>query len=98
MKVLGKDILEQFYKKHSDSKSALIAWHRDACDSSWSCPQDIKNRYRSTDFISNNRVIFNIKGNNYRLVIKVRCQNGILVVLWIGTHAEYDKKDFRSKK
>ena len=98
MKVLGKNKLEQFYKKHTDSKSSLIAWHRDACDSTWNTPQDIKNRYRSADFLSDNRVIFNIKGNNYRLVIQVRYQNGIAVVLWVGTHAEYNKKIFRSKK
>jgi len=98
MKVLGKDKLEEFYEKHTDSKSALISWHKDACDSSWSSPQDIKNRYRSADFLSKNRVIFNIKGNNYRLVIQVRYQNGIALVLWVGTHAEYSKKNFRSKK
>ena len=98
MKVLGKDKLEQFYEKHTDSKSALIAWHRDACDSSWSSPQDIKIRYRSADFLSENRVIFNIKGNDYRLVVQMRYQNGIAVILWVGTHAEYSKKNFRSKK
>lgn len=98
MKVLGKDKLKQFYEKHTNSKSALIAWLRDACDSSWSSPQDIKNRYRSADFLSKNRIIFNIKGNNYRLVIQVRYQNGIVAILWVGTHAEYSKKNFRSKK
>lgn len=94
MKVLGKNKLEQFYIKHSDSKSTLIAWHKDACDSEWKSPQDIKNRYRSADFLSGNRVIFNIKGNHYRLVIQVRYQNGIAVILWVGTHAEYNKKTF----
>lgn len=98
MKVIGKDKLEKFFKKHADSKSALIAWHRDAIDSSWNTPQDIKNRYRSADFLSDNKVIFNIKGNNYRLVIRVRYQNGIAVILWVGTHAEYNKENFRSKK
>jgi len=94
MKVLGINKLEQFYKRHSNSKSALIAWHRDIRDAKWESPQDIKNRYGSADFLSNNRVIFNIKGNNYRLAIQVRYQNGIAVILWIGTHAEYDKKTF----
>ena len=94
MKVLGINKLEQFYKKHSNSKSALIAWHKDACDAQWKSPQDIKNRYRSADFLSKNRVIFNIKGNSYRLVIQVRYQNGIAVILWVGTHAEYNKKTF----
>ena len=94
MKVIGINKLEQFYKKHSNNKSALIAWYRDACDAQWKSPQDIKNRYGSADFLSKNRVIFNIKGNNYRLVIQVRYQNGIAVILWVGTHAEYNKKTF----
>ena len=94
MKVLGKDKIEKFYKKHADSKSALLSWHKDAADSNWNTPQDIKNRYRSADFLSDNKVIFNIKGNNYRLVIQVRYQNGIAVILLIGTHAEYNKKTF----
>lgn len=98
MIVLGKDKLKKFYKQHADSKSALITWHKDACESSWNTTQDIKNRYRSADFLSNNRVIFNIKGNNYRLLIQVRYQNGIALILWVGTHAEYSKKNFRSKK
>ena len=94
MKVLGRDKLEKFYKKHTDSKSALIAWHKDTCDSDWNSPQDIKDRYRSADFLSDDKVIFNIKGNNYRLVVQVRYQNGIVVVLWVGTHAEYSKEKF----
>jgi len=98
MKVLGKDKLEQFYKKHTASKGALTSWHSDAVSSSWQSPQDIKNRYRSADFLSDDKVIFNIKGNNYRLVIQVRYQNGIIVVLWVGTHAEYSKKKFGGKK
>ena len=57
-------------------------------------PQDIKNRYRSADFLAGNRAIFNIKGNDFRLVVKIRYQNGIVVVEWVGTHAEYDKKRF----
>ncbi|MDD2863960.1 MAG: type II toxin-antitoxin system HigB family toxin [Methylococcales bacterium] len=57
-------------------------------------PQDIKNRYSSADFLAENRVIFDIKGNHYRLVVKVRYQGGIVVIEWVGTHAEYDKQDF----
>jgi mRNA interferase HigB len=57
-------------------------------------PQDIKNRYRSADFLADNRVIFNIKGNHYRLVVRVKYQNGIAVIEWVGTHSEYDKQRF----
>lgn len=94
MKVLGRDKLVEFSKRHAAAKGALDAWISDADSSDWKKPQDIKDRYRSADFLADNRVIFNIKGNQYRLVVKVRYQNGIVVVEWVGTHAEYDKKRF----
>ncbi|MDV7105388.1 type II toxin-antitoxin system HigB family toxin [Vibrio sp. TH_r3] len=94
MKVLGRDKLVKFYKKHANAKSALEAWFSEAEKAAWKTPQDIKNRYGSADFLADNKVIFNIKGNHYRLVVKVRYQNGIAVVEWVGTHAQYDKQDF----
>jgi mRNA interferase HigB len=94
MKVLGRDKLVKFYKKHSNARRALEAWLSEVEDATWKTPQDIKNRYHSADFLADNRVIFNIKGNHYRLVIKVRYQNGIAVVEWVGTHSQYDKQSF----
>jgi len=94
VRILGRDKLLQCGKKHADAKGALEAWFKEAEESSWQTTQDIKNRYRSADFLADNRVIFNIKGNHYRLVVKVRYQNGIVVVEWVGTHAEYSKKKF----
>ncbi len=94
MKVLGRDKLSLFSKQHVRSKKALDAWFSEAKKANWGKPQDIKDRYRSVDFLSDNRVIFNIKGNHYRLVVKVRYQNDLVVVEWVGTHSEYDKKRF----
>jgi mRNA interferase HigB len=94
MQVLGKDKLIAFYKKHANVKSALEAWVSEAQSACWKTPHDIKDRYRSADFLDGNRVIFNIKGNHYRLVVKVRYQNGIAVIEWVGTHAQYDKQRF----
>jgi mRNA interferase HigB len=94
MKVLGRDKLVKFYKKYSNARRALEAWLSEVEDATWKTPQDIKNRYHSADFLADNRVIFNIKGNHYRLVIKVRYQNGIAVVEWVGTHSQYDKQSF----
>jgi mRNA interferase HigB len=94
MKVLGRDKIEKFSKKHSNAKGALNAWFNEAENSDWKTSQDIKNRYGSADFLANNKVIFNIKGNHYRLVVKVRYQNGIVVIDWVGTHSEYDKVKF----
>lgn len=94
MKVLGRDKLVNFYTKHANSKKALEAWFSEAQTATWQTPQDIKDRYRSADFLADNRVIFDIKGNQYRLVVKVRYQNGIVVIEWVGTHAQYDKQQF----
>jgi mRNA interferase HigB len=94
LKVLGRDKLINFYKKHANAKKALDIWFDEACNAEWKTPQDIKNRYSSADFLADNRVIFDIKGNHYRLVVKVRYQGGIALIEWVGTHAEYDKQDF----
>lgn len=94
MQILGLPLLEEFKQKHADSRGQLDAWQKDVERQRWQTSQDIKRRYRSADFLAGNRVIFNIKGNAYRLVVKVRYQNGLVVVEWVGTHAEYDKKKF----
>ena len=94
MKVLSRDKLIKFSQKHSTAKSALDAWFNEAQKTEWKTPHDLKNRYPSADILADNRVIFNIKGNHFRLVVKVRYQCGIAVIEWVGTHAEYDKKSF----
>lgn len=96
MQILGKDKLDKFSKKHADVRSAINAWHDEVSDKNclWKDSHEIKSRYPSADFLADNRVIFNIKGNHYRLVVKVRYQNSMVVVDWVGTHAEYSKKTF----
>lgn len=94
MKVIGRDKLTNFSKKHNQAKSALEAWFAETERASWQTPQDIKERFNSADFLADNKVIFNIKGNHYRLVVRVRYQNGIVAIEWVGTHAEYDKRKF----
>lgn len=94
MRILGLPLLEAFKQKHADTRGQLDAWQSEVEQETWLTPQDIKRRYQSADFLSGNRVIFNIKGNSYRLVVKVRYQNGLVVVEWVGTHAEYSKKKF----
>lgn len=94
MKVLGRDKLIKFSRKHADAKGALESWFNEADEANWKTSQDIKARFNSASFLADNRVIFNIKGNDYRLVVRVRYQNDIIVIEWVGTHAEYDKKRF----
>ncbi|OFZ69470.1 MAG: addiction module toxin RelE [Betaproteobacteria bacterium RBG_16_58_11] len=94
MRILGLPLIEAFKKKHADVRGALDAWRKEVERETWHTTQDIKKRYPSADFLAENRVIFNIKGNSYRLVVKVRYQGGMVLVEWVGTHAEYDKRKF----
>jgi mRNA interferase HigB len=94
MQLVGQLLLDAFRRTHADSRGPLDAWQLEVEAASWIGPQIIKDRYPSASFLADNRVIFNIKGNNYRLVVKARYQNGIVLIEWIGTHAEYDKKSF----
>jgi mRNA interferase HigB len=70
-----------------------MAWYALASRSQWRSPSDIKEAYRNASFTANNRVVFNIKGNDYRLVVLVRYDKGLLFVKFVGTHAQYDKID-----
>ncbi len=94
MRILGLPVLEDYKKNHADARGQLEAWQSDVERQNWRSPQDIKQRYRTADFLSDNRVIFDIKGNKHRLLVQVRYQNGLVVVQWVGTHAEYSKKKF----
>ena len=94
MNVIARRTLDSFFKKHADSKGALLTWYHKTKAATWTGPQDIKNEYPQASFLENNRVIFNIKGNRYRLVVNVSYKNKIVYVKWIGTHSEYNKKKF----
>ena len=89
--VVGREKLLEFSQQNANARVALEAWFAEAQAATWSRPQDIKDRYRSADFLPGNRVIFN--GN--RLVVRVRYQNGIVYIEWVGTYAEYSKRSFR---
>ena len=94
MKVLGQGILDDFCKNHTDIVSQLSAWIAEAKEAEWATPNDIKVRYVSASFLSDNRVVFNIKGNKYRLDTKVYYERQIIIVKRIGTHTEYNKWNF----
>ena len=93
MRVIARKTLRDFYEEHADSKSALDAWFHEAVAARWQEPQDLKTRYPSADILPGDRVVFNIKGNHYRLIVKIHYNTGIVFVRFVGTHAEYDKVD-----
>lgn len=92
MRVVGRDVLDQFVNGHADARSWIESWLAEAERSTWRTPQDIKARFSSASFLANNVVILNVKGNRYRLEMRVAYGVGVVVILWIGTHAEYSKR------
>jgi len=93
MRIISKKPLREFWEKHHTAKAALQAWYEDASRVEWRTPTDIKSVYRNASIIANNRVVFNIKGNDYRLIVKVQYDRGQIYIRFVGTHREYDEID-----
>ena len=93
MRVIAKKTLREFWLRHADSKGQLESWYNEAKKANWQTPNDIKREYPSASFIQGNRVIFNIKGNHYRLIVKISYDYGMVWIRFLGTHKEYDKVD-----
>lgn len=91
MRVTGRDKLEAFKRKHPQSRGPLNAWLAETRNASWQQWADIKALYPRADWIGNNRVVFDIKGNKFRLVVIVYFKMGQVIIERVGTHAEYDK-------
>jgi mRNA interferase HigB len=91
MNVISKRTIVKFYEKNMQSKSALEVWYADAKKSIWETPEDIKLVYSDASFLADNRVVFNIKGNDYRLIVHIDYPRKIVRVKFIGTHSQYDK-------
>jgi mRNA interferase HigB len=90
MRVFARKALRGFWEKHPDSEVQLAAWYREATKANWESPAKIKSEYAKASILKDKKVIFNICGNKYRLVVKMNYQRKWVFVLFIGTHMEYD--------
>ena len=93
MRVIARKTLRKFWERHPDAEQALRAWYQDALHAEWKTPTDIRQTYATASIIANNRVVFNIRGNNYRLVVAINYEFSIVYIRFIGTHKEYDQID-----
>lgn len=91
VRVIAIKALKDFWKKHPEAELPLRAWYVEAKNADWKKPADITRLYRTTSILTNNRVVFNIKGNDYRLVVAINYEYKIVYIRFIGTHKEYDK-------
>lgn len=93
MRIIALSTLREFWERYPDAETPLRAWHALASRAEWKTPADIKAAYRNASFTANNRVAFNIKGNDYRLVVAVHYDRGMMYVRFVGTHRQYDRID-----
>ena len=93
MRVIAVSTLRAFWERHPDAEQPLKAWYEEATNATWTQPADIKAQYRSASVLKNRRVVFNIKGNDYRLIVAVAYKLQIVYVKFVGTHKEYDAVD-----
>ena len=93
MRIISRKALRIFWEEHPDTRQALQAWYADVKHARWKSPADIKKAYRNASFVTNNWVVFNIKGNKYHVIVAVQYKFGIVFIRFVGTHQQYDRVD-----
>ena len=93
MRIVALGTLRDFWKKHPDADIPLRSLYALASRSDWRRPGDVKAAYRNASVVAHNRIVFNVKGNDYRLVAAVHYNRGMMFIRFVGTHREYDKID-----
>ena len=93
LRVIAKKALRDFWTRYPDCEQQLKAWYQEAEGAKWKGPNDIKRDYPSASILADNRVVFNIKGNHYRLIVKINYSYGMVWIRFVGTHKQYDKID-----
>ncbi len=90
-RIFAKSTLRKYWKKHQDSEQYLKTWYDTAMNSDWKTPNDVKETYSNASILKDSRIVFNIKGNDYRLVTKINFEKQWIFIRFIGTHNEYNK-------
>jgi mRNA interferase HigB len=104
VRVIARSTLREFAESLQGTKvcaavkSALDAWFHEVCNAAWKSPADVKVAYANASIVGGDRVVFNIKGNDYRLVVAIDYARQVVFIKWVGTHAEYDKIDVATVK
>lgn len=95
MRIISRSYLKDFGEKYSNSKQALLSWYDEVKKLEWENSADLKKSFSSASIITFKRVVFNIKGNEYRLIVDIEYKLKLIFVVWIGTHKEYDFIDVK---
>lgn len=93
MRIIAKKVLREFWEKHADSQDQLKTWYKEASKANWTNPSDLKAEYAKASILKSGRVVFDICGNKYRLIIDINYERRWIFIRFIGTHKDYDKID-----
>ncbi len=98
MRIIAIGTLREFWKKNSKSEDHLKSWYQEVRMANWNKASELKEKYRSASILTSKRVVFNIKGNSYRLIVDIEYKLKIVFIVWIGSHKAYDKIDAKTIK
>jgi mRNA interferase HigB len=93
MRVIAVKTLKLYAKRKKEAGQSLFAWYEEACKAGWKNHNELKTQIRNASIIADKRVVFNIHGNKYRLIVDIECRLQIIFIVWIGTHKEYNNID-----
>ncbi|PJA99523.1 MAG: addiction module toxin RelE [Ignavibacteriales bacterium CG_4_9_14_3_um_filter_30_11] len=98
MRIISRRTLTNYWERNPETEQALKSWFDEVSNALWTSPNELKEQYCNASIITSKRVVFNIKGNNYRLAVDIEYRIGIVFIVWIGAHKEYDKLNVRKIK
>lgn len=96
VRIIALNRLPAFWQQHAQADLPLRNWYAEASRANWTTPAQIKAAHRNASFLANRRVVFNLKGNDFRLVVAVHYNRGLMFVRFVGTHSQYDRIDAAS--
>ncbi len=98
MRIIAVKTLRQYWEEYPDAEGPLLSWHDEILEADWSTPNDMKEQFGSASVIGGKRVVFNIHGNRFRLIVDIEFKFKIVFIVWFGTHKQYDNVDAKTVK
>lgn len=95
MRIIAIKTLKDYWEKFPSAKESLLSWHEEVAATEWNTPNELKAQYVNASILNNKRVVFNIHGNDYRLIVDIEYRLKIVFIVWFGTHKQYDKIDIK---
>jgi mRNA interferase HigB len=96
MRIIARKALSDFWKDYPDAEGPLKSWFKVTSEADWSAPKDVKALYRNATILKDGRVVFNIAGNKYRLVVWINYAHKVVYIRFVGTHKQYDETDVQT--